>query len=92
METTITTIELSERLEDVLDRVKNRGERFKVERDGEKIAEIVPPSDKPSGDLRELVAKLALLSPLDDDSWSDIEEARASVLPFRVSDSSTSVL
>jgi len=48
METTITATELSKRLSDVLNRVKYRGERFIVQRNGETIATIAPVSE-PAG-------------------------------------------
>ncbi len=42
METKISPDELADRLTDVLARVWEQGERFVVERDGERLATIVP--------------------------------------------------
>lgn len=46
METSISENELSRHLLDILNRVKNRGERFVVERNGETIAMIAPVNEK----------------------------------------------
>jgi antitoxin (DNA-binding transcriptional repressor) of toxin-antitoxin stability system len=43
METTITATELARNLSDILNRVRYRGERFRVERNGELVATIEPP-------------------------------------------------
>jgi antitoxin (DNA-binding transcriptional repressor) of toxin-antitoxin stability system len=40
--TTITATELARNLSDILNRVRYRGERFRVERNGDVIAEINP--------------------------------------------------
>ena len=42
METMITATTLANNLSDVLDRVKERGERFVVEQNGERVATIIP--------------------------------------------------
>ena len=42
METRITASELARNLSDILSRVRYRRERFRVERNGEVVAEIIP--------------------------------------------------
>ena len=42
METTITATELARNLSDILNRVRYRGERFRVERNGEVVAVLEP--------------------------------------------------
>lgn len=78
----LTVADLATSLEEVLERVQH-GEEFAIERDGKVIAEIVPRRKIPSGDLRELAMKLAVLPSLDKDVWLDIEKARAILLPAK---------
>jgi len=42
MDTTITATELARHLSDILNRVRYKGESFRVERNGEVVAEIRP--------------------------------------------------
>lgn len=63
MVTTITTTELATNLADILGRVRDRGEQFVVERDGEPVATLAPIKATPRatiGDFFELVRKLGL--------------------------------
>ena len=64
METTITATELSKRLSDVLNRVKYRGERFIVQRNGETVAAIAPVSVKPGISLGEALTEMGDLFPV----------------------------
>jgi len=58
MSTTITATELGKNLSDVLNRVRYRGERFTVARNGEPIA-VLEPADVPSRiTLRDLAAQI----------------------------------
>ena len=58
MNTTISAIELSKNLSAVLHRVRYRGERFPVARNGEPIA-VLGPADVPSRvTLRDLAAQI----------------------------------
>ena len=58
MNTTITATELGKNLSDVLNRVRYRGERFTVARNGEPIA-VLEPADVPSRiTLRDLAAQI----------------------------------
>ncbi|MBI4499237.1 MAG: type II toxin-antitoxin system Phd/YefM family antitoxin [Chloroflexi bacterium] len=77
MEQKITVTDLAQSLADVLDRVKNRGERFIIERDGEPVAMLAPVSPPKSITLGELFALLRTLPPLDDEFAKDVEEIRA---------------
>lgn len=79
MTTTITATQLSKNLADVLNRVRYRGERFTVARNGEPIATLGP-SEAPKGiTLRELAARIGDL-PLPDEGFADdVEAMRASL-------------
>ena len=77
METTITATELARRLSDVLNRVKYRGERFVVQRNGEPVATIAPPSDKPGATGRELIARIGDLELPGDGFADDLEAIQA---------------
>jgi prevent-host-death family protein len=77
METTITATELSKRLSDVLNRVKYRGERFIIQRNGETIATLVPASAKPGITVEELVARIGNLSMPGDGFADDLEAIHA---------------
>ena len=77
METTITATELSKRLSDVLNRVKYRGERFVVQRNGESVATIVPASGQPGITVRELIAQVGDLQMPGDGFADDLEAVQA---------------
>lgn len=79
--TIITATQLSKNLVDVLNRVRYRGERFTVSRNGEPIA-MLGPSEAPMGiTLRELAAQIGDV-PLPDESFgNDIEIMRRSLAP-----------
>lgn len=62
METKITATELSKSLSDVLSRVRYRGERFLIERNGEPVATLAPSGPAPGISLTELVKRLGNLS------------------------------
>lgn len=74
MTTKITATELSRNLSDVLNRARYRGERFIIERNGEAVATIEPPSAVRPVSLREITAKLAKV-PRPDDRFADDLEA-----------------
>lgn len=89
MDTTITATELARTLSEILNRVRYRGERFVIERNGEAIASIGPAGTVPGITLRELAARLGDL-PLPDDRFADdLEVIQASQPPaeFTVWDS-----
>jgi prevent-host-death family protein len=74
MNTTITATELSKNLSDVLNRVRYRGERFTIARNGEPIA-VLGPADVPSRvTLRDPAAQIGDI-PLPDAGFADDVEA-----------------
>lgn len=73
VDTTISADDLARGLPEVLDRVRNRGERFTIERDGEPVALLMPPAPK-----RFTVADFLALwerIPHPDDAFADDVEA-----------------
>ncbi len=77
METKITATELARNLSDILNRVRYRGERFVVERNGEAVA-IIEPSARKSLTVREFVEFWEHLPKPDEDYWKDLEEIHKS--------------
>ncbi|MPZ49196.1 MAG: hypothetical protein GEU75_07835 [Dehalococcoidia bacterium] len=74
METKITATELARNLSDILNRVRYRGERFVVERNGEVVATLEPPPTK-GITWREFLERWPTLPKPDPDFWDDVEEA-----------------
>jgi antitoxin (DNA-binding transcriptional repressor) of toxin-antitoxin stability system len=58
MESTITATQLAKSLSDVLNRVKYRGERFVIQRNGETIAVVAPADPRPGITIGELIARV----------------------------------
>jgi antitoxin (DNA-binding transcriptional repressor) of toxin-antitoxin stability system len=81
MPTTVTVAELVTNLDDVLDRIKESGERFVVERDGEPIAVLTPPNPKPGITGRDLIARLGNLAMPGDGFADDLEAIQAAQQP-----------
>lgn len=77
MATTITSTELSKRLSDVLNRVKYKGEKFVVQRNGETIATIAPASEPPGITVKELIAEIGNLRMPGDGFAEDLEAVQA---------------
>ncbi len=77
MELTITVTGLAERLEDVLDRVRDRGEHFGAERNGERMATIAPAAVAPGVTLREIIARVGDLEMPGDGFADDLEAVHA---------------
>ncbi len=77
METVITATELSRGLSDVLNRVKYKGERFIVQRNGENIATIVPAAQLPGITVEELIAEIGNLAIPGDGFADDLEAVQA---------------
>jgi antitoxin (DNA-binding transcriptional repressor) of toxin-antitoxin stability system len=73
MSTTISTTELARNLADVLDRVRNRGEQFTVERDGEPIASLGPATTAIGVSRAEFLARLGDLTMPGDGFADDLE-------------------
>jgi len=70
METKITPDELAERLTAVLEQINATGERFIIERDGQRLAELAPPTNHPSPTVADFFALLDRL-PRPDDRFAD---------------------
>ncbi len=73
--TTITATELARNLSDILNRVRYKGERFLVERNGEVAAEIKPPPVSRTITWGEFVKLWESLPKPDPGFWDDVEEA-----------------
>jgi antitoxin (DNA-binding transcriptional repressor) of toxin-antitoxin stability system len=84
MVTTITATELAKRLSDVLNRVKYRGERFVVQRNGKTIATIAPANDQPGITVRELIERIGDLRSPGEGFADDLEAVQASQEPARM--------
>lgn len=77
METLITATELSRALSDVLNRVKYKGERFIVQRNGETIATIEPAAKPCDVTLDDIIAKVGDLYVPGDGFADDLEAVQA---------------
>jgi len=79
METRITATELAKSLSDILNRVRYKGERFLIERNGEPVATLAPAAPMSGGiSMRELVALLKDLGSPDEDFADDLEAIHSS--------------
>ncbi|MCP3959156.1 MAG: type II toxin-antitoxin system prevent-host-death family antitoxin [bacterium] len=58
MSTTITATEAARRFSDLLNRVRYRGEIFRIVRSGEEVAQLAAPSPCSETSLRALLSKL----------------------------------
>jgi prevent-host-death family protein len=76
VETTITATELARNLSDILNRVRYKGESFRVVRNGETIAEIRPAPGGQTITWGEFVRIWESLPKPDPEFWDDVEEAR----------------
>ncbi|MBI2940904.1 MAG: type II toxin-antitoxin system Phd/YefM family antitoxin [Chloroflexi bacterium] len=77
METKITATELAKNLSDVLNRIRYRGERFVVERNGEPVATLAPVQAPPGITVGELIARLGDLGLPGDGFADDLEAIQA---------------
>jgi antitoxin (DNA-binding transcriptional repressor) of toxin-antitoxin stability system len=75
--TRITATELARSLSDILSRVRYRGERFIVERNGETVAVIEPPEPRRRATVGELSARIGSLYMPGDGFADDVEAAHA---------------
>jgi antitoxin (DNA-binding transcriptional repressor) of toxin-antitoxin stability system len=75
METRITATELARNLSDILNRVRYRGESFRVERNGEVVAELRPAMISRGVPLSEFAAFWDGLAKPDPEFWDQVEEA-----------------
>ena len=77
MESTITATDLAKRLSDVLNRVRYQGERFTIERNGERIATLAPAGAPAGITMREVVERMgADFALLDEDFAADLEQVQ----------------
>ncbi len=76
-ETRITATELARSLSDVLNRVRYKGERFVVVRNGETVATIEPSQPPKQITVREFFELLKTLPQPDPGFWDDLEEIQA---------------
>ena len=77
MEHTITATDLARRLSDILSRVRYRGERFVVERNGEPVAALMPVTAAPRVTVGELFERLRAIGLPDEDFAADLEAIQA---------------
>jgi antitoxin (DNA-binding transcriptional repressor) of toxin-antitoxin stability system len=86
MDTTLSEHDLANALAEVLDRA-HRGERFIIERDGERLAVLAPPPARPASGItgQDLLDRLGGLRMPGDGFAEDIEAARAALLPLPAS-------
>jgi prevent-host-death family protein len=76
MVTKITATELARNLSDILNRVRYKGERFVIERNGESVATLEPPPKRMT--IEQFVEFLRTLPRADDRFADDLEEIRRS--------------
>jgi prevent-host-death family protein len=77
MTTRITATELARGLSDILNRVKYKGERFVIERNGEPVAVLQPCDQDKTMTFRELAELLRTLPRPDDRFADDLEAIQA---------------
>jgi antitoxin (DNA-binding transcriptional repressor) of toxin-antitoxin stability system len=77
-ETTITATQLARQLSDVLNRVKYRGERFVIQRNGETVATIAPSPPALGTTWAEFIARVPDLELPGDGFADDLETIQAS--------------
>lgn len=77
METTISATQLAKGLSDVLNRVKYRGERFVIKRNGETIAVVAPADTRPGITVSELIARVGDLKVPNGDFADNLEAVQA---------------
>ena len=77
METKITATEPAKNLYDILNRIRYRGERFVVERNGEPVATLAPVKTPPGITVGELIALVGDLGLPGDGFADDLEAIQA---------------
>ena len=73
MSTTITATEAARRFSDLLNRVRYRGETFRIVRSGEEVAQLTAASPRSETSLRALVSKLQAARTNDPEFADDLE-------------------
>jgi antitoxin (DNA-binding transcriptional repressor) of toxin-antitoxin stability system len=82
METKITATELARSLSDILNRVRYRGERFVVERNGEIIATLAPAAPAAKMTLHQFIRYLKEKGPVGGDFADNLEDLQRSQPPI----------
>ena len=77
MSTTITATEAARSFSDLLNRVRYRGETFRIVRSGEEVAQLTAASSSSGTTLRELLGKLQAEGSGDPDFADDLERIQA---------------
>ncbi len=84
MATTLNERDFGRALSEIIERVRD-GERFVIERDGEKLAVLSPPPSEPPGITgQELTERIGHLFMPGDGFADDVEAGRASLVPARI--------
>ena len=78
METRVQATELARSLSDVLNRVRYKGERFVIERNGQPVAHLGPVEQQSEPTLGDLMKILERFPPLDEDFAADVEAVQSS--------------
>lgn len=86
MTQTISADELAEKLSEVLERVRDHGDRFVVELDGRPIADIAPRPTDAGITLGEFLDRLLELGDSDEDYAADVRAGIAAQGPVRIVD------
>ena len=89
MAQTIFASELAQNLSEVLERVRDHGERFVVELDGRPIADLAPRSADAGITLGEFLDRLLELGDPDEDYAADVRAGVAAQGPVRIDDWTT---
>jgi prevent-host-death family protein len=76
MTTKITATELARNLSDILNRVRYRGERFLVERNGETVAVLEPAGSTKVFTVADFIEWWHRAPKPDPEFWDDVEKAR----------------
>ncbi len=77
MDTTITATEAARHFSDLLNRVRYRGETFRIVRSGEEVAQLTAASPRSETSLRALLSKLEAERTDDPEFADDLERIQA---------------
>ncbi len=78
MDTIITATQFARSLSDVLNRVRYRGERFVIVRNGQPVATLAPPRASTSATVAEVTASIGHLKMPGDGFADDLEQVQGS--------------
>ncbi len=81
MEHRISAGELKKRLSDVLAKIRERGDSYVIERDGDPVAHLIPPPGKAGSSLGEALAAWRAAGEPDTGFADDLERIGAADLP-----------